>query len=287
MIYIRQEIAGFTYSNIVSTVPEYNPATNYILGDMVRVGNYEYKSLYGTVALPNIGKDPLSNLGTSWFEYGSSNMYACLDSYPETKTVWEGDGVCEFLRGQKDTLGIGAFDATKITIEYRDSLDNILENEEILFSNSVGVYDEWTYGYAEFTSNTINTLYLPLKLIGKKIRVIFQNDGKSTSCGFLTAGRAVYVGDTIEGVNFPDKRTGNRTVPTADFSTIIDNNLLMIKINEAKKLINETMLFIIDESENSQHSNMVFLGTITKVDGAADNFEKNKISWQIEQTILQ
>ncbi len=287
MIYVRQEINEFTYSNIISTVPDYDKNSNYMLGDLVRVGNYEYKSLFGTVELPNKGNNPLTTQGVNWFLYGSSNQFACLDSYTETKTVWSGNGVCEFLRGQKDTLGIGAFDATKITIEYRDLLDNILESEEILFSNSAGVYDEWTYGYAEFTSNTINTLYLPLKLIGKKIRVIFQNDGKSTSCGFLTAGRAVYVGDTIEGVNFPDKRTGNRTVPTGDFSTIINSNLLMIKINEAKKLINETMLFVIDESENSQHGNMVFLGTITKVDGAADNFEKNKITWQVEQTILQ
>ncbi len=287
MIYVRQEINEFTYSNIISTVPDYDENSNYMLGDLVRVGNYEYKSLFGTVELPNKGNNPLTTQGVNWFLYGSSNQFACLDSYTETKTVWSGNGVCEFLRGQKDTLGIGAFDATKITIEYRDLLDNILESEEILFSNSAGVYDEWTYGYAEFTSNTINTLYLPLKLIGKKIRVIFQNDGKSTSCGFLTAGRAVYVGDTIEGVNFPDKRTGNRTVPTGDFSTIINSNLLMIKINEAKKLINETMLFVIDESENSQHGNMVFLGNITKVDGAAENKEKNKITWQIEQTILQ
>lgn len=287
MIYVRQEINEFTYSNIISTVPDYDPEADYLLGDLVRVGNYEYKSLFGDATLPNKGNNPLTTQGVNWFLYGSSNQFACLDSYTETKTVWDGDGICEFLRGQKDTLGIGAFNATKITIEYRDSLDNVLEREEILFSNSVDVYDEWTYGYAAFTNNTTNTLYLPLKLLGKKIRVIFQNDGQSTSCGFLTAGRAVYVGDTIEGVNFPDKRVGNRTVPTADFSTIIDSNLLMMKINEAKKLINETMLFVIDESENSQHGNMVFLGTITKVDGAADNFEKNKISWQIEQTILK
>ena len=287
MIYVRQEINEFTYSNIVSTVPDYDENSNYMLGDLVRVGNYEYKSLFGTAELPNKGNNPLTTQGVNWFLYGSSNQFACLDSYTETKTVWEGDGVCEFLRGQKDTLGIGAFNATKITIEYRDLLDNILESEEILFSNSVDVYDEWTYGYADFTSNTVNTLYLPLKLIGKKIRVIFENNGQSTSCGFLTAGRAIYVGVTIEGVSFPDKRTGNRTVPTANFSTIINSKLLMIKINEAKKLINETMLFVIDESENSQHGNMVFLGTITKVDGAADNFEKNKISWQIEQTILK
>ena len=132
MIFIRQEITEFTYSNIVSTVPEYSPTTNYILGDMVRVGNYEYKSLYGTVELPNVGKDPLSNLGTSWFEYGSSNMYACLDSFAETKTVWTGDGILEFTRAQKDTLGIGNFTANKVSLA--SSFPSIIEKFVPTFS---------------------------------------------------------------------------------------------------------------------------------------------------------
>lgn len=287
MIYIRQEITEFTYSNIASTVSEYNPTTNYLLGDMIRVGNYEYKSLYGTVALPNVGKDPLSNLGTAWFKYGSSNTYACLDSYAETKTTWTGDGILEFNRAQKDTLGIGNFTANQVTIEYRDSLGNVLDTETYTYLNNTLVFDEWSYGYANFQSLTEEVIYLPLRLFGAKIRVIFSKDGDATDCGYLVAGRAVYMGRTIEGVNFPDKRIGTRSVPVADFSTSIESNYLMTKINEAKKLIDETMLFIVDDTDSTTYGNMIFLGKITKVDGNANNFEKNQITWQIEQTILQ
>ena len=287
MIYVRQEINEFTYSNIISTVPTYNKTTNYLLGDMVRVGNYEYKSLYGTVSLTNVGKDPLSNLGTAWFLYGSSNTYACLDPYSETKTTWTGDGILEFNRGQKDTLGIGNFTANQVTIEYRDSLDNVLDSDVYTYSNNALVTDEWTYGYADFTSSTDEVIYLPLKLLGSKIRVTFSKDGSATDCGYLVAGRAIYMGKTLEDVNFPDKRIGNKIVPVADFNTSIESNALMSKINAAKKLIDETMMFVIDDSDNSVHGNMVFLGKITKVDGNANNFERNQISWQIEQTILQ
>lgn len=286
MIYIRQEISEFTYSNIVSTVPEYSPTTNYLLGDIVRVGNYEYKSLYGTVALPNVGKNPLSNLDTAWFLYGSSNTYACLDPYSETKTTWTGDGILEFNRGQKDTFGIGNFTANQVTIEYRDTLGNVLDSDVYTYSNNNFVTDEWEYGYADFTSSTDEVIYVPLKLLGSKIRVTFSKDGSATDCGYLVAGKSVYMGRTIEGVNFPDKRIGTRSVPVADFSTSIEANYLMTKINEAKKLIDETMLFIVDDTDVSVYGNMVFLGKITKVDGNANNFEKNQITWQIEQTIL-
>lgn len=286
MIFIRQEITEFTYSNIVSTVPEYNPTTNYILGDMVRVGNYEYKSLYGTIELPNVGKDPLSNLGTSWFEYGSSNMYACLDLFAETKTVWTGDGILEFNRAQKDTLGIGNFTANKVTIEYRDNLGNVLDSDVYTYSNNALVIDEWTYGYADFQSMTNEVIFLPLRILGAKIRVIFEKNGNATDCGYLVAGRASYMGRTVDNVTFPDKRIGDRVVPVANFSTSIKSSFVMTKMNEAKKLINETMMFVIDNSDNSVFGNMVFLGKITKIDGNANNFEKNQITWQIEQTIL-
>lgn len=286
MIYIQQEITEFIYSNIVSTVPDYNDATPYLLGDIVRVGSYHYKSLYGTVTLPNTGNDPLLNIDTAWFEYEPSNIYACLDSLEETKTTWSADGIAEFARGQKNTIGIGNFTANSVTIEYRDALDNILDSDTYTFSSNDFVTDEWEYGYAAFASSEDAVIYKPLKLLGTKIRVIFQNSGDATDCGFLIAGKAIYMGGTLDQVSFPDKRIGTRTVGVANFNTLVNDNYLTVKIKEAKKLINESMLFVVDESENSRHGNMVFLGKINKVDGTAQVGTKNQISWEIEQNIL-
>lgn len=286
MIYIQQEINEFTYSNIENTTPTYNPTSNYMLGDMVRVGNYEYKSLFGTEGVPNKGNDPLNSLGISWFEYGSSNEYACLDPYPETKTIWEADGIVEFLRGAKNVLAIGNFTASNVKLEYLDYNNTVLETQEFTFSNNEGVYDEWTYGYGGFTSNTANTIYFQLKPIGSKIRITFSKNGNPTDCGFMTAGGANNCGYTLESVSFPDKRVGDRIIPTASFTTIVNNTRLMRTMNEAKKLINETVLFIIDEDLNSKHENMIFLGKIVKCDGVANNLDKNQINWQVEQNIL-
>lgn len=286
MIGIRQEITEFTYSNIVSTVPEYSPTENYLLGALVRIGSWHYKSLLGTDTLPNVGKEPLLNLNTAWFQYEPSNQYACLDPLEETRTTWAGDGIVEFTRGQKNVIGFGAFNATSITVEYRDALDSILDTEVYTFSTNEFVTDEWEYGYADFKIVDDLIIYKALKLLGTKIRVIFSNGGNSTNCGLIYAGRSLYFGDTLNEVSFPDKRIGTRTVGVANFSTLINDTDLTIKIKEAKKLVNEIILFIVDEHLESRHGNMIFLGKINKVDGTAEKGQKNVISWEIEQNIL-
>lgn len=286
MIFIQQEITEFTYSNIVSTVPDYSPTTNYLLGDLVRVGSYHYKALYGTVTLPNIGKDPLTNIGTAWFEYEPSNIYACLDPYGETKTTWTADGIIEFTRNSKDTLVIGDFTASLVTIEYLDALDVVVDTVSYTFTNNSGRNSPWTYGYARFSTNNTNVIYFPILRKGVKIRVTFSKDGFATDCGFFHAGRAEFMGKTREDVSFPDKRVGNKTVNVADFTTTIEKQYLMNKVAIAKSLIDAPMVFIIDENENSYHQNMVILGKITKCDSNANNFDKNQINWQIEQNIL-
>ena len=289
MIYIRQEIDNFTYSNIVSTVPDYNPTTNYILGDLVRVGSYHYKSLYGTVSLPNIGKNPLSNLGTAWFEYEVSNQYAMLDMYSETKTQWLEDGIVEFLRGTKDTLVIGNFNASNVIIDYLDNLGNIITGESqtyTYYTSMLGRNSPFTYCYAPFQDSLNYVIYMPIKRLGYKIRVTFSNNGNPTNCGYLHSGRSIFMGKTLEDVSFQNKKIGNRYARVADFQTSLQKQYLMGKSDTAIRLLDTPLAFIIDENENSYHQNLVILGKVTKCDPSANNFEKNRISWQIEQNIL-
>lgn len=286
MIYVKQEITDFTYSNIVSTVDEYSPTTNYLLGDFVRVGSYHYKSLYGTVSIPNVGNDPLSSLGTAWFEYEPSNIYACLDPFEETRTTWTADGIIEFKRGSKNTLGIGAFTASQVTIEYKDAFGVTIDTDNYYYSSNAFVFDEWSYGYGNFNSSNNRVIYLPLKLKGVNIRVTFSKSGLPTDCGFFIAGRAVDMGSTLENVSFPDKRIGSKTVKVADFNTSVKSTEIMQKISDAKLLVDEPMLFVIDNNKNSLHQNMVILGTIKQCSGNASNNDRNLITWQLEQTIL-
>lgn len=288
MIYVKQLIDTFTYSNITETVQAFNPATPYLVGDKARVGSYHYISTYGTEALPNLGKEPLSNLGLAWIklENEPSNAYACLDPYEETRTEWVADGIVEFVRGAKNTLGIGNFQASQVTIEYRNDLGTVLDTQVFDFLSNEYIFDEWDMLYADFSNSTSKVIFLPLLRLGTKIRITFSRDGQSTYCGYLHAGKAIDMGITLNGVSFPFTTIGTKRVKVANFNTMIEKNRVLVKADEASALINEPMLFVIDESKSSSHQNMVILGKIKQCSPDATVSTMNEISWQIEQTIL-
>lgn len=289
MIYVKQLIDTFTYSNITETVLAYNPTTPYLVGEKCRVGGYHYISTYGTVALPNLGKEPLSNLGLAWvkLENEPSNTYACLDSYEETRTTWVADGIVEFTRGAKNTLGIGNFTATQVKIDYLDSLGTIIDTQIFNYSINTQVFDIISYIYAPVTTSIDKMIYLPLKLKGSKIRVTFSRGGASTNCGFMIAGAAVSMGTTLNKVDFPLTLIGTKIQEVANFNTSVKKDFVLLNAKEAKALINETMMFIIDESESSSHQNMAIVGKITQCSPSAEVATENQISWQIVQTIIQ
>jgi hypothetical protein len=283
MIFVQQEIGDFTYDNIGSLVNAYDSTLVYSIGDMVRVGTYQYKSALDN----NTNNDPLTSLNIYWIQWSPSNSYALLDLLEGTKTEWDSDGIIEFTRGTKDTIGVGNFKATKILIQYLDEDKNELARDEYNFSNNGEVWDEWSYGYAEFTDSTNKTVYTKIQRIGVYIRITFSADGNNTYCGYIVSGKAIDMGDVLDGVSLPDTRIGTRTVSAATFTSIVRNTALMRKTLQAKRLLDVAMMFVIDPSETSVHDNMIILGKITKCDSVASKTSKNKINWQIDQLIQE
>lgn len=283
MNYVEQDIDEVD-SNISNIVDEYDSTVTYDVSDKVRVGAYIYKS----TATNNTGNYPLDNLATYWFKWGVSNAHSMFDLLEETKTEWTANGEVTFKRGTKAVIGIGNFKATQIKIEYLDaSKVAIAGTEEIYtFSSNGNVYDVWSYGYGGFTDSVSETVFSYLRKIGTYIKITFSAGGHNTNCGYCIAGTIEDMGETEDKVSFPDTRIGSRTVNKASFTTYVARNDLMRKTTKAKLKINDTMMFIIDPSENSYHSNMIILGKITKVDGEASNWTLNTMSWTIEQTIL-
>ena len=111
---LKQKIAEFTSSNITETVPPYDSNTTYNVGDEVLIGSYTYRSLLAD----NIGNDPLETTNVKWIKWGVSNKFAMLDLAANTKSIMEEDSlVVEFTQNMMDTLVIGNYEASNITIE--------------------------------------------------------------------------------------------------------------------------------------------------------------------------
>ena len=192
MIRVPQEITDeeIISNNAPTVIALYNPATNYSIGADARVGNYNYRS----VATPNTGKEPETNLGIFWMFWGSSNPHAMFDLYSDTITSFTADGIVVFVRGIKDTIGIGNFVATNIKIEYLDAVGTVLLTENYAVPRR-DIWDNYDLIYAAFNFDGANydTIFAPIKKVGVNIRVTLQNDTKATSCGYLIAGQAEYM----------------------------------------------------------------------------------------------
>ena len=282
MIRVPQEITEdeIISNNAPSVVALYAPATNYAIGADARVGNYVYRS----VATPNTGKTPTENLGIFWMYWSPSNPHALFDLFQDTVTNFTADGIVVFKRGLKDTIGIGNFVATNIKIEYLDALNVVLLTENYSVPRR-DVFDNYDLIYAAFNFDGSNydTIFASIKKVGINIRVTIQNDTKATSCGYLVAGQAVYMGDTLADVSFPDRIIGTDTIAVANFDTSVSSNILLPTSDSAKRVRKIPMMFVIDDSTTSKFQNMVIIGKILKVEPRADSFDKNNISWEIEQ----
>ena len=95
------------------------------------------------------------------------------------------------------------------------------------------------------------------------------------------------MGTTLNKVDFPLTLIGTKIQEVANFNTSVKKDLVLLNAKEAKALINETMMFIIDESESSSHQNIAIVGKITQCNPSAEVATENQTSWQIVKTIIQ
>ena len=146
MIRVQQAIDVLTYTNAPFIADAFNPTSNYVTNDLARYASRIYKSITGIAPNYNVGNYPLLSLKEHWFDWQPSNAYAMLDSFNETITEWSGDGIIEFARSGKDTIGIGNFNATEVKIEYLDALNGVVTGMTI--ATSVDLNSTVTAGYA-------------------------------------------------------------------------------------------------------------------------------------------
>ena len=280
----KNEIESFLETTAINPTTAYTVGESVVVGDERRYENYVYKATadFTTSGYPN----DMNNLYVKWVEWNPANDYAMLDYYRETVTNFTGDGYVIFERGVTESLTIGEFNATKITIEYLDDLDTVLDTEIYDFNALLNKYDPYTYIYGEFELDTTSVIYTSIKRKGTKIKVSFENSyGADNYCGLFSAGISIDMGKTLDKVSFSVVEYGTKIANQASFNTIVEKSKLMYTLEKANISFNDIVVFIIDESELTSHNNMVVLGKLKVYSGVGENSEKNSLSWTIEQNI--
>lgn len=218
-------------------------------------------------------------------------------------TVSANDMVVEFDRGDIDTLVIGNYSASTITVVALDDVgDPIPSSEQTqVYGPNYDVDDYYSYIYSLYTSTTGLDAVFQIPFIGLKIRVTFHNNilGGETSCGFLIGGQANYMGVSLYGVGFSFnsysvKETDVFGVTTilkrgvqelVDFETEITSQELMTMKRKIKLIYDEIVVFIVDPDADSVYENIITLGIVDNVSTVLNNPVQSIISWSVQEVI--
>lgn len=307
MKYLKQQITDFTSSTLTDTYADWDSATTYVLeadasltnASVVKYGNYYYRSLTNA----NLDFNPVEYENVKWVKWGVSNKYAMIDLESLTKSTSTSDIVVEFTRDTADTIAFGYFLTSEIIIEHLDDLGVVMPayTQNIPYGVSDSVYDYYDYIYAPYTSLVDRALKVDIPPIGDKIRVtlkLYALTG-TTNIGYLVAGEALSMGETLFGVNFSFNSYAVKTTDAfgtlaitkrsvqdlVDFETNIESTALARLKREIKGIYNDIVVFILDESETSNYENLLTLGTIETSEVVLQNHVQSTISWSILESI--
>ena len=304
MQYVNQQITSFLATNLTDTYNDYNPSTTYTFetgtptnASVARYGSYYYRSLVNG----NIGNTPTDSENIKWLKWEVSNKYAMLDLSAQSKSRFAGDMYVEFLQGQMRTLGIGNYEAEYITIEIKDSIGAVLWTYDTYSTLNENVTDYYSYIYEDYGYEVDRAFKINLPLVGYKIKVTFHKstEATDTACGFLVGGVAVDMGRTLSDVDFKFTSYavkefddfGSLTIvkravqDLVDFETVVKNNLMVTLRREIKKVYNDIVMFIVDESEESIYENLITLGTIQDASVVISEFEDTIMTFSIIEAV--
>lgn len=308
MQYLKQTIEDFTSSTITQLYADYNPATEYTFesndlaltnASVVRYGNYYWRS----TTVNNQGNTPFEG-SLQWVILSVSNKHAMLDPQSQTKTEETGaDIVVKFDRNLMTTLGIGNFEAEEIIVEQLDDLDAVLATQTFTYSVNEDVYDYWDYENSPYSLEVNRNIKVDLALLGTQVRITLKRitSTDKVSCGFLYGGEPVDMGNTLINVDFGDySYITEGTLNTLGFATTKKSAVsvpvsFQTKISETLqpyvrrrvqelKQEDETVLFIVDPTEESIFENMLVLGKIQDSSHSVGEYREIIISWSVYST---
>ena len=272
------------------------------------------ETTYTSADADYLSSDTATSIATNslvW-DVNTNKMFKALstNNLPETdfsnSSLWENvsDIIVTFERkGLMNAIGLGYLESSKVTVEHLDDYGKVInyatKTMDIKFN--LDVYDVWTYGYAPYNMKIDRALYFQIMPIGTTIRVTIERNSAthSAKCGFLICGNAIDMGNTLDKVNFKfnsysssdTDQFGNLNIirrnvqDLVDFETIIDRSFTMKSKRQIKENYDEIVMFVVDESDNSEFENMVTLGKIDTASVVGEVSSKNIISWSIFESI--
>jgi len=312
MLLSKQGVAQYTSTNISESYPDWVALTAYVIGDIVRDGNFYWKC---TTPIDITNTIPPTKALTKWATVRASNRYAMLDTssltYTDNQHNTSGDPtegiIVEFDNPRFDIIAFGYVITSQIIIEFSsddfvtiDETITINNNSWVSPTNEANWYDYY-YGTFQEAGETYS-FYQEIIPRSGKIRVTIlpsDIDNGLAQCGYMITGNSIYAGDTQDNVKISFKDWSNREYDdfgtlkvlkrnvqqNFQLQTVVDNSYSVQLFKKIKPILSTPILIVGDESKDSIFENLLMLGTIQKFDGGVQNSPKNFTSFKLEELI--
>ena len=189
-----------TASNVPETVPLYDPAASYTVGQRVRRDTTHRVYQAGTAST---GKTPEDNLGATppiWLAVQATNRFAMFDAVNSTITSNPGSIDVTLTPGRANSLYLGGLDAATVDVTVMNGGAVRAQKHYNLLVDNVLSWQEWL-DEPIIRSTDLTISDLPV-FRGDTVRVVISQPGGTAGCGTLVIGMAREIGRVLWGAGF-------------------------------------------------------------------------------------
>jgi len=303
MVVVEQKVSEYLDINIVTTYPNWDESTTYQFDEILFYEHYYYKNVIDD----NLGLIPSDN-SASWLLWEVSNRYAQIDLRATTTTTWNATTatvpaddalISRFANNSYDFIGLGGVLGSSVTIEVLDDVLAVLYTvtEDIYFRQDA---DWYGYYFGEFgAAREQGFIFRIPPYSGGSIRVTVVAEDGSASVGYMVVGNSVWVGDSLYGASVGLNSNSNIEVDdfgittitrrqsneTMDIDTTFPSTQIQTMKRTARGILDKTVLFVGDESEDSVYEHLGILGYIESWDVILANPVQITSSYSIKEVI--
>lgn len=214
--------------------PEYNPATSYVVDDVVMRTVPGTHSVYVSLISPNLGNTPEDDSLTSpvnWARERATNRWAMFSNQISDQTE-QAEAINITLTPASLVNAISFFniDAAEVQITVTDPVDGVVYDRTIALVDDSGVNDWYAWYFEQIVrQRTLAVLDLP-PYANADIDISIRQPGGIARCGLLSFGSQRRLGDTDYGsgigiVDYSRKERdpfGNPVIVERNFSNRVD-----------------------------------------------------------------
>lgn len=286
---LTQEITAFISTNLAQPLSQWDSATTYAQNDEIIYKNHIYRSIVND----NLNINPGLNTG-KWLLFGVDNSFAAIDLHSLTaSTIDDLLNYIEYVFDATgfDTLVFRNLVGLSVDIYEYDSLDAQLAHTNIptVPTEAPPAIQKVDTVFDTFNANTVKVMVRINKTAAGDASVSAMVGGKAFSIG------ATLFGATGSFIDYSVRKTddyGITTITKRNVQETLKGDLVIdaTRTQTVKRYIRNncmgtTIMFIADESVDSNYENLLMLGYITDFDIRLSNAVKSYGSIEIEESL--